>query len=74
MQSLYVSGQKSASHILCILTAGFYLGFFVWGRESILKNFGGHAAARKIFFRPSRESGGGHATPENFEKIAFRIG
>ena len=36
------------------------------------KNFWSHAAARKIFFRPSR--GSGHGPPENFEKRGFRVG
>ena len=48
----------------------FYLGFFGWGRKSILKTFSRHEVARKKFFRPSRGVRR-HAPLENFENIVF---
>ena len=45
------------------------------GGELILKKLLGDAAARKNFFRPSGGGGvRGHAPPENFKNIVFRIG
>ena len=39
--------------------SGFYLGFFLWGGESILKNiFEPRGGEKTDFFRPSRGSGG----------------
>ena len=51
---------------------GFYLGFFVWGEvdpEKIFEPRGG----KKNFFLPSWGVWG-HAPPEKFENIVFRIG
>ena len=54
------------------MLSGFYLGFFVWG-EVDPKKFLEPRSGAKNFFRPSRGVLG-HAPPENFEKIVFRIG
>ena len=59
--------------IYCIIYSGFYLGFFVWGEVDPEKKILSRAAARKNFFRLSRGVQG-HALPENFENIVFRIG
>ena len=53
--------------------AGFYLGFFVLGGESILKKIFEPRGGEKKFFRPSTGVRG-NAPPENFENIVFRIG
>ena len=54
--------------------SGFYLGFFVWrGGESILKKIFESRGGEKKIFRPSTGVRG-HAPPENFENIVFRIG
>ena len=55
-----------------ISRAGFYLGFFVGGKVDPKKYFRAGQRPEKVF-RPSRGVRG-HAAPENFEKIVFRIG
>ena len=46
---------------------------FCLGGKSILKKIFEARSGEKIFFRPSRGVRG-HAPPENFENIVFRIG
>ena len=53
--------------------AGFYLEFFVWGGKSILKKIFEPCGGEKKICRLSRGVQG-HASPENFENIVFRIG
>ena len=55
-----------------MLTAARVLSrIFVWG-EPILKKIFEPRGGDKKFFRPSK-GGPGHAPPENFENIVFRI-